>query len=268
MEQNSVMKGPTTIVLTFVVLAACQLAQAVIEPIVFALFVITITWPLEKALQARLPKAAALLLTIIITSVTVLALFWMIAWGGHEVADWIRRNLDQAQAALLASTAWLEEHDIFVLAFITESVNAAAIIKFLHAVAVRVNTVLAFSVIVLVFVIMGLAETEVFQRKIGSGKNHDIARHLLTAGTQISKKFQKYMLVRTVASILTGFAVWLFVRQMGLELSSAWGVLSFALNYLPYIGPLVVTVLPALMAFVQTGSPETALFVLLGLLLI
>ena len=118
---------------------SCRLpiAQAVIEPVVFALFVITITWPLEKALQARLPKAAALLLTIIITSVTVLTLFWMIAWGGHEVADWIGQNLDQAQAALLTSTAWLEEHDIFVLAFITENVNAASIIKFLHIVAVR-----------------------------------------------------------------------------------------------------------------------------------
>lgn len=268
MEQNSVMNGPTTIVLTFVVLAACQLAQAVIEPLVFAAFVITITWPLEKALQARLPKAAALLLTMIITSVTVFALFWMIAWGGHEVADWIRQNLDQAQAALLTSTTWLEEHDIFVLAFITENVNAASIIKFLHAVAVRVNTVLAFSVIVLVFVIMGLAEIEVFQRKIASGKNQDVARHLLTAGAQITRKFQKYILVRTVASILTGLAVWLFVLLMGLELSSAWGVLSFALNYLPYIGPLVVTALPALTAFIQTGSPETALFVLLGLLLI
>ena len=67
MEQNYVMNAPTAIVLTFVVLAACQLAQAVIEPLVFALFVITITWPLEKAFQTRLPKAVALLLTMIMT---------------------------------------------------------------------------------------------------------------------------------------------------------------------------------------------------------
>jgi len=267
-EQNYVMKGPIVIVLTFVVLAACQLAQAVIEPVVFALFVIAITWPLDKALQARMPKAAALLLTIIITSAVVFALFWMIAWGGHEVADWIRQNLDRAQATLVASTSWLEEHDIFVLALITDHVNPASMIRFFHAVAVRVNTALAFSVIVLIFVIMGLAETEAFQKKIASGKDQDTTQRLLTAGKQISEKFQKYMLVRTVASIVTGLAVWLFVLFMGLELASAWGVLSFALNYLPYIGPLVVTVLPALMAFIQTGSTETALFVLLGLLVI
>jgi len=240
----------------------------VIEPVVFALFVIASTWPLEKALQARMPKAAALLLTMVVTSAVVFALFWIIAWGGHEVADWIRQNLDQAQATLLASTAWLEEHDIFVLALISEHVNPASMLAFLRAVAVRVNTVLAFSVIVLIFVIMGLAEIETFQRKIASGKNQDIARRILIAGKEISEKFQKYMLVRTAASIVTGLAVWLFVLFMGLELASAWGVLAFALNYLPYIGSLIVTVLPALMSFVQTGSVETALFVLFGLLAI
>jgi AI-2 transport protein TqsA len=268
MEQNYVMKAPIAIVLTFVVLAACQLAQAVIEPVVFALFVITITWPLDKALQTRMPKAVALLLTIIITLAAVFALFWIIAWGGHELAEWIRANLDQAQATLLSSTAWLEEHDIFVLSLISDNVNPASMIRFFRVVALRVNTVLAFSVIVLIFVIFGLTETEAFQKKIALGKDQDTTQRLLTAGKQISEKFQKYMLVRTIASIVTGLAVWLFVLLMGLELASAWGVLSFALNYLPYIGPLVVTVLPAFMAFIQTGSTETALFVLFGLLLI
>lgn len=63
---------------------------------------------------------------------------------------------------------------------------------------------LAFSVIVLIFVLMGLAETETFQKKIASGKNQDIARRLMTAGKKISEKFQAYMLVQTLASIATG----------------------------------------------------------------
>ena len=87
MEQSYVLKGASAIVLTFVVFAACRLAQAVIEPVVFALFVIAVTWPLDKALQKRMPKAAALLLTITITATVIFALFWMIAWGGHEVAE-------------------------------------------------------------------------------------------------------------------------------------------------------------------------------------
>ena len=115
------------------------------------------------------------------------------------------------------------------------------------------NTVLAFSVIVLIFVLMGLAETEAFQKKIASGKNQDIARRVMTAGKKISEKFQKYMLVRTLASIATGIAVWLFILLMGLELASAWGVLSFAVSYTH---------------LVQFDSGEIVVFVLIGLMVI
>ena len=176
--------------------------------------------------------------------------------------------MGNARAKLVTSTQWLEEHDIFVLGLITDNVYTASMIKVFRAIAVRVNTVLAFSAIVLIYVIMGLAETEAFQKKLALGEEHSTGRRLLTAGKQISEKFQKYMLVRTVACIVTGLAVWLFVRLMGLELATAWGVLSFALNHLPYIGPLIVTVLPALMAFIQTGSTETAFIVLFGLLVL
>ena len=77
-----------------------------------------------------------------------------------------------------------------MLALITEHVNPSSMLTFFHAVAVRMNTVLAFSVIVLIFVLMGLAETG-FQKKIASGKNQDIARRLMTAGKKISEKFQR-----------------------------------------------------------------------------
>ncbi len=68
----------------------------------------------------------------------------MIAWGGHQVADWLRNNLSRAQETLVASTAWLEEHDIFVLALITEHVNPGTMLRIFHAVAVRANAVLGF----------------------------------------------------------------------------------------------------------------------------
>jgi len=265
MEESRDTNAASAILITFVVLLTCKFAQAVVEPVAFAVFIIAIAWPIQKALQRRMPKAAALLLTIGATAAIVLALFSLIAWGAHQIADWIRQNLNQIQVTLVSSTAWLEEHDIFVLAMITEHFNATALISLLHAVVVRANTVLAFSVIVLIYVIMGLGETEVFQRKIAALKNEDRTRRLLTAARTISEKYRTYIVVRTVASIATGLAVWAFTRYMGLELAPAWGVLAFALNYLPYIGPLVATALPALFAFVQFEGPQAALLVLLGL---
>src|SRR6266511_402089 len=59
--------------------------------------------------------------------------------------------------------------------------------------------------------------------------------------------------------------VWAFALLAGLELATAWGVIAFVLNYIPFIGPLVATVFPTLFALVQFGSWQLAAIVFLGL---
>ena len=66
-------------------------------------------------------------------------------------------------------------------------------------------------------------------------------------------------------SVLTGLVVWAFALLAGLELATAWGVIAFVLNYIPFIGPLVATVFPTLFALVQFGSWQLAAIVFLGL---
>jgi predicted PurR-regulated permease PerM len=73
------------------------------------------------------------------------------------------------------------------------------------------------------------------------------------------------MLVRTQMSALTGFAVWGFALVSGLELAPAWGILAFVLNYVPFIGSFVSTLLPSLFAVVQFETWQDSLFVLLGM---
>ena len=69
------------------------------------------------------------------------------------------------------------------------------------------------------------------------------------------------MLVRSLMSVMTGLLVWAFASVVGLELAAEWGVIAFALNYIPFIGPLVATVFPALFAIAQFGSLQMAVIV-------
>ncbi|MGD9657546.1 MAG: AI-2E family transporter [Methylocystis sp.] len=268
MENSQITRVTSVSMLLFIVLICCKFGQAVLEPVVFAVFIIAIAWPLQKSMQARVGKAIALSVTVVTTAAAIMALFALIAWGGREVLEWARQNLDRIQETVMTSTSWLEEHDIFVFTLIAEQFDTAAVIRLLHIVAVRANTILAFAVIVLVYVILGLAETEAVRARIASLENRETGRRLLEGGRKIGEKFRTYMFVRTIASIATGLAVWGFVQFMELEMAGAWGVLTFALNYLPYIGSLIVTALLPLFAFVQSGSIETPLFVFLGVLVI
>lgn len=266
--KETVVDVAATLVIVFVTLVAFYLGQTVLEPLVFAIFIIALVWPLQTALQSRAPKPLALLLTILITLGAIVALSSALVWGGGAIADWLGHNLARVKSAFESSTKWLEEHDIFVAALATEHFDAAWLVGILQTAAVRANILAGFALLVFVYVVMGLAETSAFKRKIESSRNVETSRRLLRAGEQIAKKFRKYMLVRTIASIATGVAVWCFALVVGLELAAAWGVLSFALNYLPYIGPLIVTIFPALFAFIQFGSGETAMIVVVGLAII
>lgn len=265
---NKVVSIMAGLIIAFVVLAASSLAQVVFEPVIFAIFIIALIWPLQKALASRTPKALALLITIAITLAVVVALTSMVVWGAGEIADWIRQNLVKIATTFRNSTKWLEDHDIFVMSHVTENFDAAWLVGFLRAVASRINVLVGFSLLVFIFLIMGLVETEDFQNHIAKLQDQETSRRLLTASQSIGRKFRKYMIVRTIASIATGVAVAGFALLMGLELAVAWGILAFALNYLPYIGALIVTVLPAFFALVQFDSWQSAMFVFVVLAVI
>lgn len=268
MSGRGVAEASVVIVAFLLVLTACKLAQVVLEPVVFAVFIIAIAWPIQKKLQSRIGKPSALAITVALTALAVLALLSLIVWEGREVADWVTRNLDRIQDSLASSTTWLEAHDIFVLAMLADHFNPAMIVRILRAVAVQVNTILGFALIVMIYVILGLGEASILTARIAALTNRDASLHLLSAGRRIGEKFRTYIVVRTIASVATGLAVWGLARALGMEMAAACGVLAFSLNYLPYIGSLIVTLLLPIFAFVQFGSAETAALVLIGVLVI
>ena len=73
------------------------------------------------------------------------------------------------------------------------------------------------------------------------------------------------MLVRFGMSVLTGLGFWIFAMGYGLELQREWGVIAFVLNFIPFIGSFVATLLPTLLAAAQFESLYDALIVFVGL---
>ena len=60
---------------------------------------------------------------------------------------------------------------------------------------------------------------------------------------------------------MTGLLVWAFASVAGLQLAAEWGVIAFALNYIPFLGSFIATLVPTLFAFAQFESWEMALVV-------
>jgi predicted PurR-regulated permease PerM len=250
------------------VLAALYFARSILAPVAFSLFIIAIVWPFQSALQARIPKLLALAVTIM-TTLAVIAVFgFLMVWGFSRIGQWLINNSTRFQMLYVQARDWLEGHDISLAGQMLEVFNASWLIRAAQEIGGRINNLVSFAVITLVFTVLGLLEVDIARSNIARLKSKEIGGSLLRASRHIAAKLQLYMLVRSVMSVLTGSVVWGFALLAGLELATAWGVIAFVLNYVPFIGPLVATVFPTLFALAQFESWQLAVIVFLCLNLI
>ena len=152
------------------------------------------------------------------------------------------------------ATSWLEEHGFVVTGVFGDVFNVSWIIGTLQRAGSRLQGIVSFSVISFIFIILGLLEVETIAAKLRTLPNQAIGTSLLRASVQAASKLQKYMLVRTIMSAMTGALVYGFATLIGLPLAAEWGVIAFALNYIPFIGPFIATIAPTLFAFAQFES--------------
>jgi AI-2 transport protein TqsA len=250
---------------TILVAAALYFARSIFAPLALALFVVAIVWPLQRVLEAKLPQAVALLLTLLLTVAVVVAVSSMVTWALSVERQWLIGHAARFQTLYLEWAHWLEAHEIFVVGPLSERFDVMWLVRLFQTVVGQINTLLGFAILAFVFMMLALLETGDFRERLALASRQAKGTDLVAAGEKIAAKFRKYMLVRTQMSALTGLAVWGFALFSGLELAPAWGILAFVLNYVPFIGSFVATLLPSLFAVAQFETWQDSLFVLLGM---
>lgn len=116
------------------------------------------------------------------------------------------------------------------------------------------------AVVFLAFFLLTSGNT--FRRKmVKIAPNFAQKRITVQALDEITNQIQRFLLVQILVSIVVGVATWLAFLAVGLEYAAVWGVASCILNFIPYIGSIVILVASAVVAFVQFGSLDMALIV-------
>ncbi|GGE31568.1 hypothetical protein GCM10007276_05940 [Agaricicola taiwanensis] len=66
-------QGAQILIAAIIAIAALSAASSVFAPVAFALFIITLVWPLQRGLQTALPRLLALAISIVIMVVAFAA---------------------------------------------------------------------------------------------------------------------------------------------------------------------------------------------------
>jgi AI-2 transport protein TqsA len=265
MNQDRSSSAPLILSAAVLLFAAAFFARAILAPVAFALFIVAVVWPLQEAFQKRLPKLAALVLTLVVTLAVLSIMGFLAIWAFGLVAQWLLANIGRFQALYSRAMDLLESHGVAVHALMATSLNPSSITGVLRQVGGQGYGLLSFLVIVFAFTVLGLLEVDIARANIDRLENARLRDALLGPASDIAGKLRKYMAVRSMMSVLTGAVVWVFALVAGIELATAWGVIAFVLNYIPFIGSLVATVFPSLFTLAQFESWRLALLVFVAL---
>ncbi|MEM6396658.1 MAG: AI-2E family transporter [Bacteroidota bacterium] len=106
--------------------------------------------------------------------------------------------------------------------------------------------------LVLLYVIFMLIEQGTFAKKITALKmNAEQQQRYQEIVGQVNSAMRKYLWVKTFTSILTAILSYAVFWAIGLDYAIFWAFLIFLFNYVPTIGSITATALPAMLALLQ-----------------
>ena len=120
--------------------------------------------------------------------------------------------------------------------------------------------------IVMFLTVFMLSEARMFGRRFNAicdAKGPNLQRML-----SATRDIQRYLGIKTLISLMTGFLAGILCWAVGLEFPLLWGILAFCLNYVPAIGSIIAGIPPILLSLLVDGDFKTASIIAGGYLLI
>lgn len=254
-----------------VIIAGLKQAQDFLIPVMLAFFIATVSFPITNWLRnRRIPRALAVLITVLVdfaflAGVVLLAITII----GDLQEEWNNQyfNLtrDRIEEGSVALSQQLERWGVDNA---TEQINQAVTknlaelreIDFMQVLNIgsnvlgRVVSFLGTSLIVIILTVFMLTEARMFGRRMDAicdARGPNIQRMLSAL-----KDTQRYLGIKTIISLVTGTLAGTLCWVAGLDFFILWGILAFALNFIPVIGSVIAGVPPTLLALLVHGPPE------------
>lgn len=242
-----------------VIIAGLREAGGFFLPMLAALFLAVISAPVVRFLEqrARMPEALAILLTLLLDVGLVVgfgALLWTSFTGFAEAIPAYQVALNSLALSIVdALRSWNVPVEPELL---DELRSAGAVMGVVGDLVHELTQLVSNAVMVLLLLGFLLFETrgarEKLQILLGRANPH-IEKTAVAA-----YEVQRYLVVKTVLSVLTGVLTGCWMAVMRLDFPLLWGLVAFLLNYIPSLGPALSLVPPVLVALLTLGPGGAA----------
>ncbi|MBK1834476.1 AI-2E family transporter [Roseibacillus ishigakijimensis] len=264
---------------TVIVIAGLKAAASIFVPVLLAFFIATVSFPITNWLREhRVPRWLAVLLTVLVdfaflAGVVVIAVIlvgdFSEKWAGTGPADpssykslvekkigdvslFIVEQLEKREFENARETvdSYFRSKALDQL----EQIDFGQVWSLGTGVVGRVASFFGTTFFVLLMTIFMLTEARMYGRRISAiceAKGPDFER-IFSA----TRDIQRFLGIKTVVSLVTGLLAGLLCWIADLDFFILWGILAYALNYVPVIGSVIAGVPPTVLALIVSGGPQ------------
>ncbi len=144
--------------------------------------------------------------------------------------------------------------------------SAENLLEWSKSIFLRLLSFIGTAFIVMLLTVFMLSEARMFGRRFNAicdAKGPNLQRML-----SATRDIQKYLGIKTLISIATGLLAGILCWVMDLEFPLLWGILAFALNFIPAVGSVIAGIPPILLSLLNNGDIGDAMIIGGGYLLI
>jgi predicted PurR-regulated permease PerM len=250
-----------------IIVAGMRAATAILVPFLLSLFVAIVCTPLLFWMRRKGVPNALAVVAILVGIMTV----------GLLLSSFLRTSLNDFTSALpgyqaslslkaTAFLAWLKDLGLEVPdQILISDLNPSKAMTVAAGALASLSSILTNVFLILLTVVFILLEASGVPQKVQAAFGNP--ERPMAWMHEFTKSLNRYLAIKTLFSLLTGLAVWVWLVVLGVDYPFLWGLLAFMLNYVPSIGSIIAALPAVLLTLIQLGSSH-ALLACLGYLVI
>ncbi len=245
-----------TLAAIFIALLAMRATNAILAPILLSFVLAITTTPLlDWFIKKGAPSWLALILTIGLIVVFLVAIVWLVGRSVQNFSESIsayQQRFTEIEKALGGFLANLGV-DVNNLGADQQTSPQGLLQLAANFVGGIVSGLSNFGLIILT-VIFFLVEALAMPRKVQNvAPKSDLG---VQRFFQLNKELREYMAINAALGLFTAVVNVILLLIMGIEFAVLWGIFSFFLSFVPNVGFIISVIPPALMALLQFGPRE------------
>ena len=250
-----------------IILSGIRVAADIIVPFILALFIAVVLNPVvQRMVKLRIPRVIAVSLLIVII---VMLMVLLLAYLGTSLNE-LARTLPQYRSSLVIPLKnlepWLQRAGIGVsVDELVKYIDPNAAMTLVTNLLAQLSNAMSSIFLLLLTVVFMLLEVPQLPNKLKQMMSRPIEG--MAAIQRAIDSVSHYLVLKTGISIVTGLVAWCMLAALDVRFAFVWGLLAFALNYIPNIGSVLAAIPPIAQVLVFSGLYD-ALVVFAGYLVI